>query len=187
MGTLWVVQFWSLSLMNRPKITKKLFSCLYLDMQRRTFWLPTFGHFWPNWLLLGALSNDSPNDTRKPLVQLWRNFLVLKQTTLPGHELDTSVDRATTSSMTWSMFEQPALARPRWQIARLKGLSSLQSVLRSCSKRAREIFSFKICFFNRNIFLHALMMARSLLNWPPGATSGSSLMLNNETVTAPLD
>ena len=38
-----------------------------------------------------------------------------------------------------------------------------------------------------SLFQHALMMARSLLNWPPGATSGSSLMLTNETVTAPLD
>ena len=110
---------------------------------------------------------------------------MLKPTTLPGHELDTSVDRATTSSMTWSMFEQPALARPRWQIARPKGLPSLQSVLRSCSKRAREMFY--LFFLTGIFFLHALMMARSLLNWPPGATSGSSLMLNNETVTAPLD
>ena len=106
---------------------------------------------------------------------------MLKPTTLPGHELDTSVDRATTSSM----LEDLALARPRWQIAPPKGLPSLQSVLRSCSKRAREMFY--LFFLTGIFFLHALMMARSLLNWPPGATSGSSLMLNNETVTAPLD
>ena len=54
-------------------------------------------------------------------------------------------------------------------------------------KSEGDVLVFKSVFFNRNICLHALMMARSLLNWPPGATSGSSLMLNNETVTAPLD